>query len=781
MSRPVGRSVRTTSRSRRTTAGLAAGALAVSLPVLGNAGSAAAAPGDVTLRTTQDVTLVREGGTARVAVRVSVEGGAALAADVTVDYATVDGTATAGADYTGATGTLTFPAGTASGSTQHVVVEVAAGGGAEMAETLSIRLTDASAGATVAGGEAMVVVNANAMPYLDPGLTVRRRVRDLLARMTLADKVGQMTQGERANIYPDPGQITELRLGSVLSGGGSTPPDNTPTGWADMVDTFQRHALATPLQIPMIYGIDSVHGNGNLAGATIFPHNIGLGATREPRLVRKIQHAVARETRAIGIPWTFAPCVCVARDDRWGRTYESFSERPGLAGRMGVASTIGFQGRHASQLADRDRVLATAKHFAGDGSTEYGTGEGGGEYSIDQGVTVTSRERFERIDLAPYLPSLRQHVGTVMPSYSSVDFTEDGVGNPVKLHQHEQLLTGWLKEDHGFDGFIISDYEGIHHVAGNGHGVQVRRAVNAGLDMAMEPNDYAAFITDLTTQVEEGYVPMSRINDAVRRILTKKFQLGLFEKPFARRGLIDSIRSDEHLELARRAAAKSQVLLKNRRQALPLEQDATVYVAGRSADNIGNQAGGWTIQWQGVPGADAIEGTSILEGMQQVAPEADITFSEDASAPMAGHDVGVVVVGETPYSEGFGDVGGPTWPDGAPIQEEEEKSLRLQPGDRAVVEEVCSTLPTCVVLVVSGRPQIVTGQLPEIDALVASWLPGSEGGGVADVLFGERAFSGKLSFSWPRRTRQQPINLGDENYNPLFRYGFGLTTERTAD
>ena len=265
----------------------------------------------------------------------------------------------------------------------------------------------------------------------------------------------------------------------------------------------------------------------------------------------------------------------------------------------------------------------------------------------------------------------------------------------------------------------------------------------------------------------------------MRRILTKKCQLGLFERPFARRRLIDTIRSEEHLELARKAVAQSQVLLKNKGGILPLADDASIYVVGRNADNTCNQAGALTIQWQGVPGADAIEGTSILEGMREVAPDAEITFSEDGSAPVGDSDVAVVVVGETPYAEGYGDVGGPNWPYGEPIQGTEDKSLRLQRGDEAVVEEVCSVAPRCVVLVVSGRPQIVTDQLGDIDGLVASWLPGSEGAGVADVLFGERGFTGRLSVSWPRRTRQEPINVGDDDYDPLFRYGHGLTTEAT--
>jgi beta-glucosidase len=761
---------------RRSTAAVASAALAFSLLPLLPARTAHAEVPAVTVSPASAVTLVREGEMARVTLRVTTADGKPLASPVTVSYATGTGTATRGRDYTPVEGTVTLPAGTESGSTRSFTVATARDRAAEQAETVPVTFTTS----TVVTGTATVVVNANGLPYLDPDRSVARRVSDLLGRMTLADKVGQMTQAERANVYDDPTQIATLRLGSVLSGGGSTPPQNTPTAWTDMVDDFQRQALSTPLQIPMIYGIDSVHGNGNLYGATVFPHNIGLGATRDPALVRAAAHITAAETRAIGIPWTFAPCLCVVRDDRWGRTYESFGESPDLAQIMGNAAIAGFQGRRASRLDESDRVLATAKHFAGDGHTTYGTGEGGGEFTIDQGTTIVSRAEFERVDLAPFAAAVkRQKVGSIMPSYSSVDFTDDGVGNPVKMHQNAQLLTGWLKEKQGFDGFLIGDYDAIHHLTGNGHAVQVRNAINAGLDMAMEPNDYKTFITDLTGQVERGFVPRSRIDDAVRRILTKKFQLGLFEQPFAPRELIADIGSDEHRAVARRAAAESQVLLKNSGGLLPLSRNAKVYVAGRNADDIGNQAGGWTLQWQGVNGADVIPGTSVLEGMRQVAPDAQITYSADGSAPAGDSDVGVVVVGETPYAEGYGDVGGPEWPFGTPQQREEEKSLELTAGDRAVVDRVCGAVEKCVVLVVSGRPQIVTPQLGEIDALVASWLPGSEGAGVADVLFGRRGFTGTLPVSWPRTAAQEPVNVGDRTYDPLFRYGFGLTTGRT--
>jgi len=301
-------------------------------------------------------------------------------------------------------------------------------------------------------------------PYMNPHLPVQFRVKDLLSRMTLAEKVGQMTQAERAPIEGEPAQLTELNVGSVLSGGGSVPTPNTPEAWANMVDKFQQAALETRLHIPIIYGVDSVHGHGNLYGATIFPHNIGLGATRDPDLVREVEHVTAEETRASGPQWVFAPCICAARDDRWGRTYESFSEDPRLVEKMETAID-GFQGR-PGQLADRDRVLATAKHYAGDGDTVYGTGSG--DYPIDQGVSQTSHRDFWELALRQYVPAVRKHhVGSVMPSYSSVDWTEDGLGNPTKMHGSKELIQGVLKDQIGFDGFVISDYNGIHQLPGD--------------------------------------------------------------------------------------------------------------------------------------------------------------------------------------------------------------------------------------------------------------------------------------------------------------------------
>src|SRR3954471_20652243 len=447
--------------------------------------------------------------------------------------------------------------------------------------------------------------DGGAPSYENARLPVRARVEDLLSRMTLAEKIGQMTQAERGNIDADTSKITTDNLGSVLSGGGSVPTPNTPAAWADMVDRYQRAALATRLHIPLIYGIDTVHGDGNMYGATVFPHNIGLGASRDPELVRDVEHVAALETRTTGPQWAFAPCICAARDDRWGRTYESFSEDPRLVAEMETAIE-GFQGR-PGQLSDPDRVLATAKHFAGDGLTTYGTGSNmqtTGNYPIDQGVDQVDHATFDRLALSQYVPAIKRYdVGSVMPSYSDVDWTEDGLGNRINMHGNRDLITGWLKQKQGFDGFLISDYNGIDHIhpglPGDPAPANVRDGVNAGTDMFMQPWNFKNFEATLTDLVNSRDVSMERIDDAVSRILAKKFELGLFEHPFTDRRNINEVGSPAHHALARRAPAESQVLLKNNSHTLPLMGNRDVYVAGSNADNIGNQAGGWTLTWQG--------------------------------------------------------------------------------------------------------------------------------------------------------------------------------------
>jgi beta-glucosidase len=542
-----------------------------------------------------------------------------------------------------------------------------------------------------------------------------------------------------------------------------------------MVDRFQKAALATRLHIPLLYGIDAVHGDANMYGATVFPHNIGLGATRDPALVREVGHITASETRASGPQWSFSPCICAPQDDRWGRTYEGFGEDPKLVIQMETAID-GLQGP-AGHLGDRDRVLATAKHFAGDGDTTYGTATG--DYKIDQGIAITNRPDFFHKALQQYVPAVQQHnVGTVMPSYSSVDWTEDGIGNPIKMHGNKELITDVLKGSMKFGGFVISDWEGIHQLPDDWP-TQVRTGVNAGIDMMMEPNIYQDFETTLTDEVNAGHVPMSRIDDAVSRILTKKFELGLFEHPYTDRTNLPAIGSPAHRAVARKAVAESQVLLKNAKQVLPIKTKGRVYVAGSNADSIGNQAGGWTLTWQGGSTTN-IPGTTILSGIRSAAGHSAVTYSLDASAPIQKDDVGIVVVGETPYSEGFGDVGGPRW-GGDPADNgvlRPVKDMQLSATDKAAVDKVCSAAAKCVVVVVSGRPLILDPkQLSEIDGLVAAWLPGSEGAGVADTLFGKVPFGGKLPVTWPRTLAQEPINIGDANYDPLYPYGFGLTTK----
>jgi beta-glucosidase len=613
--------------------------------------------------------------------------------------------------------------------------------------------------------------------YMNAHLPVQQRVQDLLSRMTLTEKVGQMTQAERSPLEGEPQQITELDIGAVLSGGGSVPTPNTPEAWADMVDRFQQAALETRLHIPIIYGEDSVHGDGNLYGATVFPHNIGLGATRDPKLVEEVEHVTAEETRATGPQWVFAPCICAARDDRWGRTYESFGEDPSLVEEMETAIR-GFQGP-PGHLSEPDHVLATAKHFAGDGDTVYGTSTNSAGYKIDQGVAIANHQEFFEDALRQYIPAVRKYdVGSVMPSYSSIDWTEDGIGNPIKMHAEGGLLTGFLKVHLGFEGFVISDWEGIHQLPGS-FPEQIHTAVMAGVDMFMEPFDYAEFEKILTEEVEAGEVPESRIDDAVSRILKEKFELGLFEHPFTDRSGIPEIGDTAHRAVARRAVQESQVLLKNDEGALPIHGHSDVYVAGSNADNIGNQAGGWTLTWQGGSNNPTpIPGTTILEGIEGADQGGTVAFSEDASAPVPSDATGIVVVGETPYSEGYGDVGGPQWAfdPGDEGNPRPVKDMQISTEDRAAIDKVCAEAAKCIVVIVSGRPLIIEpGQLEEMDGLVEAWLPGSEGEGVADTLFGRAPFTGKLPVSWPVTLEQEPINVGEPNYHPLFPFGYGLS------
>ena len=591
---------------------------------------------------------------------------------------------------------------------------------------------------TVHGGPARAA--SGPAPYLDPQLSVEDRVDDLLDRMSLADKLGQMTQPERRYVTPE--DVTRYRIGSVLSSGGSAPSPNTPESWADMYDGLQRAALAAPLRVPMMYGVDAVHGHGNVVGATIFPHDIGLGAARDPGLVRRIGAATAAEMTGTGVDWNFAPCLCVARDDRWGRTYESFGEVPELPATM----TTLIDGLQGDELGGPTSVLATAKHYLGDGGTERGD---------DRGDTKVSEKELRAVHLPPFREAVRRGVGAVMVSYSS--------WNGLKMHQNTYLISDVLKRELGFTGFVVSDYNGIDQIDGERGFTkdEVAAAVNAGIDMVMVPTEWRRFIDHLRDAVKDGAVPMSRVDDANRRILTRKFQLGLFERPMADRTYLRTVGSAEHRALARRAAAESQVLLKNADGVLPLDGGDKVFVAGRSADDIGMQSGGWTISWQGAPGPTT-KGTTILQGIRKAAePSATVTYDRDGTGIDRSYDAAIAVVGEKPYAEYHGDLTG---------------DMGLDEADLKTIERLRASRVPVVVVLVSGRPLDIASELPGWSALVEAWLPGSEGAGVADVLYGATAPTGRLPVTWMRSASQQPINRGDGK-KPLFPFGYGLTYE----
>jgi beta-glucosidase len=597
--------------------------------------------------------------------------------------------------------------------------------------------------------------------YKDPEVCLDERVEDLLARMTLAEKIGQIAQVEKNSIQP--ADITTKFIGSLLSGGGGYPTPNTPQSWADMVNGFQEYALQTHLGIPLIYGVDAVHGHNNVRGAVIFPHNIGLGATRDPELVERIGRVTAEEVAATNIHWNFGPVVAVPQDIRWGRTYEGYSENTDLVSTLGAAYVRGLQGGDLSQPTT---ILATPKHYVGDGGTIWGSSITFifKQFMLDQGVTDVDEATLRTVHLPPYAAAIDAGAMSIMVSFSS--------WNNTKMHANKYLLTDVLKDELGFKGFLVSDWGGIDQIPGDYYS-DVVTSINAGLDMIMVPYDYDEFIDNLTQAVENGDVSMERIDDAVRRILTVKFQLGLFERPFADPAQLSIVGSAEHRALAREAVRKSLVLLKNENDTLPIAKDTPlIFVAGH-ANDIGVQCGGWTIEWQGSPG-NITEGTTIFEAIENVASDkAAVEFSRygqferiiDKNGNPAVADVGIVVVGELPYAEGVGDTA----------------DLSLADQDIALIERMRERSQKLIVILISGRPMIITEQLPLTDAFVAAWLPGTEADGIADVLFGDYPFTGKLPYTWPRSMEQTPFdfdNLPTTGCDaPLFPFGYTLAPD----
>ena len=587
--------------------------------------------------------------------------------------------------------------------------------------------------------------------YKNPGLPVMDRVIDLLSYMTLEEKIGQMTQVDRQFLDGDK-NIETYFLGSLLSGGGSTPEKNFPKSWAEMYDGYQKIALSTRLGIPIIYGIDAVHGHNNVIGATIFPHHIGLGCTNNPQLIEDVYRATAKEVAATGIDWNFAPCLAVPRDERWGRTYEGFGETPDIVKNMAAAAVKGLQ---TDRLDGPTSILACAKHFIGDGGTKWGTGL---NEKLDQGNTQVTDQELREIHLPGYLPALEAGVGTIMPSYSQI--------NSEYMHMNHDLLNGLLKKELDFKGFVISDWQGLERMVGHDdYKTNIIAGINAGIDMVMVPGaekyggqTYTNFINLLIESVNEGSVSENRINDAVARILKIKFEMGLFERPYSDKSLLSKVGSKEHRNIAREAVKQSLVVLKND-GVLPLSKDlGHIHVAGKNADDLGNQCGGWTISWQGESGP-ITKGTTIYEAIQvAVSSVTNVTFSKNGSGA-EGADVGLVVIGETPYAEMEGD----------------RESLALDKEDLDAINRIRKVGVPVVVIIVSGRPLIISDELDKWAGLIAAWLPGSEGKGVTDVIFGDYNPTGRLSVSWPRSMEQIPINFGDSDYDPLFEYGFGLS------
>lgn len=590
----------------------------------------------------------------------------------------------------------------------------------------------------------------------DPALEAR--VRDIVGRMTLAQKIGQMTQAELKDVTPD--DVRTYYLGSVLNGGGSWPRNDKhahAADWLKLADAFYEASMATDMavKVPMIWGTDAVHGHNNAYGATMFPHNIGLGAARDPELVRRIGAATGKAVRATGIAWVFGPTVAVVRDDRWGRTYESFSEDPQLVRRLSGPYVAGLQGA----LKDDANVIASIKHYMADGGTALG---------VNTGVAQVSERDMMNIHAQGYYAGIEAGAQTVMASFNS--WTDPVAGKAYgKVHGSRYLLTDILKNKLGFDGFVVTDWNGIGEVPGCRND-SCAQAINAGIDMVMAPTDWKAFIANTIRDVEANRIPLARIDDAVSRIVRVKLRAGVFGKrpsQSVHAGKDDALLAKD---LGRQAVRASLVLLKNEGPALPLAAGKRVLVVGKGADSVPHQTGGWALTWQGTANtnADFPKADTILAGLK--AAGADVTYSADgAGVDPARFDAVVAVIGEGPYAEGDGDI----------VPSATLRHSSRYPEDLAVLRRVHGKGKPVVTVFLSGRPLWVNDLLNLSDTFIAAWLPGTEGRGVADLLVADKGataydFTGKLSFSWPKGVCQSPLNVGDAGYAPLFAYGYGL-------
>jgi len=588
---------------------------------------------------------------------------------------------------------------------------------------------------------------------------VEARVSALLGQMTLDEKIGQMIMVDYSALA-SLDDITTDFLGALLPSGDEAPADNTPQAWLDLTSSFRPKALATRLGVPLIVGIDAVHGNAKVAGATVFPHGIGLGCARDASLVTAVEQATAAEVRATGFTMAFSPDSDVGQDERWGRTYESFGEDPALASTMVSAAVTGYQG---SRLGASGALLACPKHLVGAGGTSWGTGVMGG---IDQGDAPIDEATMRAVHLPPFKAAIEAGAMAIMVSYSSI--------NGAKMSASSHWLTDVVKGEFGFSGFLLSDFNAIRQLAGSSQ-EQDATAINAGLDMIMMSDGYTDFIADVKALVAAGTIPLARIDDAVTRILRAKVIAGLFEAQAAEGSGLGVIGSAAHRQIARQAVHESLVLLKNDNAILPLSKSAHIVVAGPGADDVGVQSGGWTLGWQGVTetAATAIGGTTILAGMQAAASPGLVTYSWDGSQVPSGTSAGVVVLYENPYAEYEGDTNDPNFTNTSASQDPSGHTIYDGLAAGVVAEMTAAKIPLVLVLV-TGRPVRIESYLSQFAAVVAAWLPGSEGEGVADVLYGDAPFSGVLSKSWPRDATMLPVSSLQAGASPLFAYGFGL-------
>ena len=585
---------------------------------------------------------------------------------------------------------------------------------------------------------------------MDSSQTVDQRVAALLSQMTLDEKIGQMTQIEIGGV--DPAGTASALLGSVLSGGDGNPKgvDNTAQNWYSMVKSYQDAATGTRLGIPILYGADMVHGVSHMTGATVFPHNVGLGATHDAALVQQVCQVTATEMYASGVRWTFGPVLAVPQDVRWGRTYEGYSENSDLVGQLGSSCLEGLQG---TSLTDPNTVVGDPKHFLGDGGTAYGssTAQGPtGPYLLDQGVDQMSDTQITSLFLPPYESAVKNGARIIMTTFS-------GTQSAGKVTGDKHWLTDVLKTKLGFAGFVVSDWAAIDQIAPSDYTASVKAAINAGVDMAMVPDNYEKFQSTLKGLFSSGGVPQSRIDDAVTRILRVKFEMGLFENPMPPAGAWGNVGSAADRAVGSKAVSESAVLLKTSPKVLPVASGSSVLLAGAGADDIGIASGGWTLSWQGQTG-NVTTGTTLKAGLVaklggQLSYNATGDFNSGTHAA-----VGIVVVAERPYAEGVGD----------------SATLQLPAGDLAVIDKVKPMVDKLIVVIISGRPMMLSGIADKADAVVEAWLPGTEGEGLADVLLGARPFTGTTPYTWPKTPDDAAHTGKSACQGAVYPYGYGL-------